>query len=318
MAAEFSTKNNSRLERIHQKFKNSVENGKFYEASQMTKTLYFRYKSQKKYEDAEYILYDSVIILLEHNQHESAFDLGRLLVKLYTETKKNISDESLEKICKILSLSSKSSESRNDYISEALSWSSQEGYKYGHPQLHSVIANKYWQEKDYHSARKHFSYTNDGCQCAMFLIEYHILSGFPGEIDLFVTQAVLQFLCLRNQPTANTTFINYTSNHPGIHRTNYPYKQPLLNFIAFLLLIIEKGNVEQYAILCEHYQPSIHKDPTYSQYLDKIGQIFFGIPPPKKEKSGIFGLLDNLMESMFSTESSEETEKMAVVAEEVD
>ena len=47
-------------------------------------------------------------------------------------------------------------------------------------------------EKNYGEARKYFIYTNEGSQCAAFLIEYHVVAGFPGEVDLFVTQAVLQ------------------------------------------------------------------------------------------------------------------------------
>lgn len=47
-------------------------------------------------------------------------------------------------------------------------------------------------EKNYQCARQHFIYTSEGSQCAAFLIEYHVVAGFPGEIDLFVTQAVLQ------------------------------------------------------------------------------------------------------------------------------
>ena len=49
-------------------------------------------------------------------------------------------------------------------------------------------------EKEYHNARQHFIYTSDGSQCAAFLIEYHVVAGFPGEIDLFITQAVLQYV----------------------------------------------------------------------------------------------------------------------------
>ena len=47
-------------------------------------------------------------------------------------------------------------------------------------------------EGNYKSARQHFVHCYEGEKYARFLIEYHITAGFPGEIDLFVTQAVLQ------------------------------------------------------------------------------------------------------------------------------
>lgn len=40
--APMRTTSKAKLEKIQQKFKNSVDNGKFYEASQMSKTLFYR------------------------------------------------------------------------------------------------------------------------------------------------------------------------------------------------------------------------------------------------------------------------------------
>ena len=47
-------------------------------------------------------------------------------------------------------------------------------------------------EGNYASARENFVHCCEGEKYARFLIEYHVTAGFPGEIDLFVTQAVLQ------------------------------------------------------------------------------------------------------------------------------
>lgn len=310
-----SRNSKSRLDRIHQKFRNSVENGNFYEASQMTKTLYHRYKAAKNYKDAESLLYENILVLLRHDQQESGFELARLLITLYKDSEAEITEANIEKISTIIQTSSQASTSRKDFIQDALNWTVKTE-KHGQPRVHFACALKFWEEKDYESARRHVIHTQDGSQCASFLIEYHIVSGFPGEIDLFVTQAVLQFLCLRNTLTANNTFVSYTTKHPGILRKSHPFKQPLLNFIAFLLIIIEKGSIDQYTVLCEQYQPSIHRDPTYPLYLDKIGQIFFGLPPPKKERSGIEGMIGDFMESIFS--DNNEIENVSMESEDVD
>ena len=47
-------------------------------------------------------------------------------------------------------------------------------------------------EKNYAQARYHFERSNDGEHCAMMLIEYHVTMGYPGEVDLFIAQSVLQ------------------------------------------------------------------------------------------------------------------------------
>lgn len=34
----------------------------------------------------------------------------------------------------------------------------------------------------------------DGKGCAAMLLEYHVQQGYPSEVDLFITQAVLQLV----------------------------------------------------------------------------------------------------------------------------
>lgn len=75
--------------------------------------------------------------------------------------------------------------------------------------------------------------------CAGMLVEFHSLKGYPSEVDLFIAQAVLQYLCLQNKKTATVAFNNYTKHHPNI-KTGPPYLLPLLNFIWFLLKAIER------------------------------------------------------------------------------
>lgn len=103
-------------------------------------------------------------------------------------------------------------------------------------------------------ARHHYIHSSDGhgnfnkfvrrrkiCTflgCASMLVEFHRISGYANEIDLFIAQAVLQYLCLRNKSTAKMAFNSYTTQHPNL-QTGPPYFLPLLNFIWFLLQAIE-------------------------------------------------------------------------------
>lgn len=102
------------------------------------------------------------------------------------------------------------------------------------------IALVYWSEKNYAQARHHFIYSKDGRNCAKLLIEFQQSQGFKCEADLFICQAVLQFLCLKNKITANQTFTSYTEQHPTIRKVGPPYLLPLLNFLWFLLQAIER------------------------------------------------------------------------------
>ena len=143
------------------------------------------------------------------------------------------------------------------------------------------------------------------------LVEYSTSRGFPSEVDLFITQAVLQYLCLSNLPTATVAFKIYTANHPGIRSPSEPpvsnpkppFLMPLLNFVWFLLellLTVETRKLALFTVLCEQYRVSIGRDPAYRKYLDRIAQLFFGVPPPSSTSRGAGGgIFGNLMASIM-------------------
>lgn len=62
-----------------------------------------------------------------------------------------------------------------------------------------------------------------------------------------------------------------------------------------------------FVVICEQYEPSIKRDPCYVQYLDKIGQIFFGIKPPQQQSQGIFGNFLQTFLGDLDDDSDEET-----------
>ena len=117
---------------------------------------------------------------------------------------------------------------------------------------------------------------------------------------VIIVGTVLQMLCLRKHLVAAVTLKSYTESHPSLQgeKKGPPYKHPLLNFVWLLLLAIEhKQSVTAYTILVEKYTPSLKRDPSYLEYLDKIGQHFFGLaPPPKARSGGMFsGIFDSLL-----------------------
>ncbi|XP_013412251.1 Golgi to ER traffic protein 4 homolog [Lingula anatina] len=293
------------VERILKKLKDSVDSGKYYEAHQMYRTLYFRYNAQKKYAEAIDLLYSGAKLLLEHNQITSGSDLSLLLLETLNASDTERNDDTFEKIGILHKMIDPESPDRPTFVVKALKWSKGSNCESnsGHPALHKQFAVTLWQEKNYPEARYHFVHSNDGEGCAAMLVEYHITHGYPSEVDMFIAQAVLQYLCLKNKATATVTFYAYARQHPEVKK-GPPYLLPLLNFLWFLLLAIEGGKLAFFTVLCEQYKLSLDRDPCYFQYLDRIGQQFFGIPPPKKNtQPGVFG---NLLQSLFGEDEEEE------------
>ncbi|XP_042684054.1 Golgi to ER traffic protein 4 homolog isoform X3 [Centrocercus urophasianus] len=81
------------------------------------------------------------------------------------------------------------------------------------------------------------------------------------------------------------------------------YRSEVDMFVAQAVL---QGKLTVFTVLCEQYQPSLKRDPMYNEYLDRIGQLFFGVPP--KQTSSYGGLLGNLLNSLMGTGEDDDTE----------
>ncbi|XP_065098710.1 Golgi to ER traffic protein 4 homolog isoform X1 [Paramisgurnus dabryanus] len=305
-----SARNRGGVQRVEGKLRASVERGDYYEAHQMYRTLFFRYMSQAKHAEARELMYNGALLFFSYNQQNSASDLSMLVLESLEKSGCNVDDETLvflpEHLAKLFSLMDPNSPERVAFVSRAIKWSSGGSGKLGHPKLHQLLALTLWKEQNYSESRYHFLHSSDGEGCAQMLVEYSSARGFHGEVDMFVAQAVLQFLCLKNKPSALVVFTTYTQKHPSIEK-GPPFVQPLLNFIWFLLLAVDGGKLTVFTVLCEQYQPSLKRDPMYNEYLDRIGQLFFGVPP--KQSSSYGGLLGNLLNSLMGSGEEEDGEE---------
>ncbi|XP_046735326.1 Golgi to ER traffic protein 4 homolog [Diprion similis] len=291
--------------RVLAKLEASVNSGNYYEAHQMYRTLHFRYLGQRKYSELLELLYNGSTLLLQHDQQASGADLGILFVDALVKSETEPSQLYFEKLTNLFGLMNPTAPERETFLLEALRWSLKgSDYKTGHPDFHQRIAQVFWKEKNYIMARQHFLYSSDGSGCAAMLVELHEERGYSSEIDLFIVQAVLQYLCLRNKTTAEEAFHSYTLKHPKIN-SGPPYFLPLLNFLFFLLKTIETGKLAAFTVLCEQYQISLNRDPLYRQYLDKIGQVFFNVSPPRAPSQGLFG---SLLQSFFNGLEEEDSD----------
>uniref|UniRef100_A0A8C4SNQ5 Golgi to ER traffic protein 4 homolog n=1 Tax=Erpetoichthys calabaricus TaxID=27687 RepID=A0A8C4SNQ5_ERPCA len=274
-----SARNRGGVQRVEGKLRASVEKGDYYEAHQMYRTLFFRYMSQGKYTEARELMYSGALLFFSYNQ--------------------------VKCLAKLFSLMDPNSPERVAFVSRALKWSAKGSGKLGHPKLHQLLAITLWKEQNYGESRYHFLHSSDGEGCANMLVEYSTSRGYRSEVDMFVAQAVLQLLCLKNKTGASVVFTTYTEKHPSIEK-GPPFVQPLLNFIWFLLLAVDGGKLTVFTVLCEQYQLSLKRDPMYNEYLDRIGQLFFGVPP--KQPSSYGGLLGNLLNSLMGSGDEEEAD----------
>lgn len=97
------TKSCRGVSRVLAKLEESIRSGKYYEAHQKYRTLYFRYLSQKRFDECLELLYNGSLKLLENEQYSSGADLGLLVVDTLEKTTVNDADIWIHRLGTLLS-----------------------------------------------------------------------------------------------------------------------------------------------------------------------------------------------------------------------
>jgi golgi to ER traffic protein 4 len=270
-------------------------------AHQIYRTIYFRYSKQEKFKELAELLFDGAVKLIAEREFQSGADLSLLLIEILQKCKyKDGEFENwMSKVAKIIESIDQNVVERDTLIVRAIKWScegNQDNPNQGHPLMHRHIAQIMSKEKNYEQARSHYLLSKDGQGCANVLIQIS-LTAYKSEIDLVIVQSVLNLLVLKEISTAKDTFDSYTNQHPSIRTSNPPYKTPLLNFLYFLLHLIDDPKLQSFTSLCELYKPALARDPEYDRQLKQIGVSYFGAKPPRQQTGG--GLFGGLFNQLF-------------------
>lgn len=155
---------------------------------------------------------------------------------------------------------------------------------FGHYDIHRDFAVNYWKEKNYVQARYHFLHSMDSEAFAYMLIECHLNFGYPSEYDLFLAQALFQFLTLRNLKSAEQLFFHYCQKHPMVKKSKLNdqfYESATINFLFFLITtlkeyfskffsiflnlskIYQRHNFVEYKEIVKFYKSWLQRDKSY-------------------------------------------------------
>eukprot|EP01118_Nematostelium_gracile_P011972 TRINITY_DN4319_c0_g1_i1.p1 TRINITY_DN4319_c0_g1~~TRINITY_DN4319_c0_g1_i1.p1 ORF type:complete len:309 (+),score=67.06 TRINITY_DN4319_c0_g1_i1:3-929(+) len=272
------------------KLEKSIKDGNYYEAQQMYKTLFSRYKAQKKYNEAKQLLIQGSRDMLQHGRYTEGTDLAGHLIDIYTQGEMKPTMENLEPLIEIFKSFGNKPEAmgpRDNFMKSALKWSPVEGE--ASPLLHSTQAEAYDEEGNYSKAEFHYLHGQSVDKFAQMILKCSKM-GYLNEQDLFIVRAVLQYLSIGNLSDANKLFDVYMNINPSLPQT------PLINFTKFLLLTLERDAYPLFQKLKDRYRMSISRDPSFAQYLDTIAHLFFGIKPAK----GGGNFLTEMMKNLFS------------------
>lgn len=287
----------------------------------MYKTVYARYIVAKKYAEAVELLQSGASVQLKHGQVTCGVELGVLLVETFGKAEMKYDVLALDRIKSIVNSFpredleaqggnnlQKTSESYlaakarvegfYTFIKAAIKWCVDSGGpSRGPPELHDIVAEYIWTQSpgmELSKASLHFVRSGHPEKFAAALISY-TKECDPEEADLMVARSVLLYLSLGNLRDANWLVHEVKK---GLGDGTFP-DTPLMHFVKYLLLTLERDALPLFRMLRENYKSYIGRDSLLSECLDAIAERFYGV----HHKNGLQRMLGDLVK-MFVSESS--------------
>ncbi|KAF7720496.1 hypothetical protein EC973_008018 [Apophysomyces ossiformis] len=299
-------------EKTLQKLKDSVDNGNYYEAHQMYRTVARRYNKQQKYKHAIQLLHDGAMSLMKHQQSASGSDLANYMLATYVTAATPVDSESLGRVVDILGLYPSQEPGRKAFIQSAFSWSQKQGeYREGDPELHDYVGTMFYYEGQYALAEEHLLVGTD--QSAELLgqaANEWAEQQNAGQKGQYLARALLQYLAMKNVHHATIMFKSFIKAQTLSSKATFkvrraPVDEPTdfrvyddawINFSQLLLLTVQRDANELFRQLTQKYGDMYRQEKGFEELLEDIGLVFFNIPKPRKQAN----MLQDLMSSLFA------------------
>ncbi|GMY08713.1 protein GET4 isoform X1 [Fagus crenata] len=303
-----------------EKLQKVVEEGNYYGAQQMYKSISARYVSAQRYSESLDILQSGACIQLKHGQITCGAELAVLFVETLVKGKIPYDSETLDRVRKIykmfpqiplpqhlpdddemqqiseaLGAAKIRVEGCSSFLKAAMKWSVEFGaHRSGSPELHVMLAEYIYSESpevDMARVSYHFVRGNSPKKFASVLVNF-MEKCYPGEDDLAIARAILMYLSLGNLRDANY-LMDEIKKQVESKQLDFP-QSDLIQFIIYLLQTLQRDAVPLFNMLRTSYKTSIEREPVFNELLDEIAWKFYQVRR-KNPMQGVFGDIFKMM-----------------------
>ncbi|KAH6774348.1 golgi-to-ER traffic-like protein [Perilla frutescens var. hirtella] len=306
-----------------EKVKKVVDEGNFYGAQQMYKSLGARYSSANRYLEALDIFHSGACIQLANGQVTCGTELAVMFVETLVKGKIPYDDDTLDRIRQIykkfprisvpqnldladdvdmqqlsetLGAAKTRAEGCSSFLRAALKWSTEfGGQRNGSPEMHDMLADYLYTESPELEMSKmlyHFVRGKNPKKFASTLVNF-MGKCYPGEDDLAVARAVLMYLALGNLRDANV-LMDEIKKQVQSQGVNLP-RSELMQFINYLLETLQRDALPLFNMLRDRYRQCISRDQLFNELLDDVGEKFYGVRRRNPMPGGMFGEIFKMM-----------------------
>ncbi|CEF61799.1 Golgi to ER traffic protein 4 homolog [Strongyloides ratti] len=302
----------ARVEKLLRRLDDSFNDGNYYEAHQICRTVNNRLRISKEFEKLSQILWSGLIKLFEKAEISSGEDLAYLYIdslrdgKILCDT--NILTNFtylLQNIPKTVSTNSssndeKSIDNRNKLIGNFINYTKvvaqTEPEKIrGMESAFVVLGKQLAKEGNYVAAENQFMMGNDGEGTSEMILK--ITEGDTTlDCEKYLLRAIFQLLCMKKVHVASIVLKNYMSKHILFNQQKPAYVSQVGNFLWLFIACLEGGYLTQTSTLIKRTECIYLLIEGGDKYIDRIMEVFFNIKKEKNDKKN--NLLENLMQSI--------------------
>ncbi|PNT17968.1 hypothetical protein POPTR_010G217400v4 [Populus trichocarpa] len=302
------------------KLENVINEGNYYGAQQMYKSISARYVSAQRHSEALDILHSGACLQLKNGQVTCGSELAVIYVETLVKAKVPYDDDVLDCIRKIyktfpqiplpqdlgededmqqLNEALGAAKIRVDcclsFLKAAIKWSAEFGaHRNGSPELHVMLAEYVYSESpelDMTRVSYHFVRGNNPKKFASTLVNF-MGKCYPGEDDLAIARAILMYLAMGNLRDAN--FLMDELKKHAQYKEHDLHRSDLIQFVNHLLPTLQRDALPLFNMLRTKYKSSIDREPAFNERLDEIAELFYGVQR-RNPLQGMFGDIFKMM-----------------------
>ncbi|CAN0825372.1 Protein GET4 [Linum grandiflorum] len=295
------------------KLEKVIKDGNCYGAQQMYKSVSARYIAAQRCTEAMDLLHSGACLQLQNGQVTCGSELAVMFVETLVKGKVQYDDDTLARVRTIyklfpqipvpqhlgeeddvhqlaeaLAAAKTRVECCTSFLRAAIKWSAEFGpHRSGSPQLHVMLADYLYSESpelDMARVTHHFVKGDDPQKFASTLVGF-MGKCYPGEDDLAIARAILMYLSMGNMRDANF-LLDEVKKQAEAKKLEFP-QSDLIYFISYLLQTLQRDAYPLFSMLRSTYKPSIDREPAFNEWLDDIGEVFYGVQ--RRNPLGMFG-----------------------------
>ncbi|CAN0825380.1 Protein GET4 [Linum grandiflorum] len=282
------------------KLEKVIKDGNCYGAQQMYKSVSARYIAAQRCTEAMDLLHSGACLQLQNGQVTCGSELAVMFVETLVKGKVQYDDDTLgeeddvHQLAEALAAAKTRVECCTSFLRAAIKWSAEFGpHRSGSPQLHVMLADYLYSESpelDMARVTHHFVKGDDPQKFASTLVGF-MGKCYPGEDDLAIARAILMYLSMGNMRDANF-LLDEVKKQAEAKKLEFP-QSDLIYFISYLLQTLQRDAYPLFSMLRSTYKPSIDREPAFNEWLDDIGEVFYGVQ--RRNPLGMFGDIFKMM-----------------------